>query len=116
MSALLQQMEADRALRDSARRLLDANIAAVRADLAERGIGGRIIDRVTEAAADMADEATDMALDNKGQLAIGAAVAASLAGLWLFRDRVVDVACALFTLLQGEQGEQADDPDRCDCD
>ncbi|MGC1270164.1 MAG: hypothetical protein WA842_06165 [Croceibacterium sp.] len=116
MMGLRQQMEADRALRDSARRLLDANITAVRADLAERSIGGRIIDRATEAMADMADEATDMALNNKGGLAVGAAIAASLAGLWVFRDHIVDAACDLFTVLQGETGEQADDPDRCEND
>lgn len=116
MIALRQQMEADRAVRDSARRLLDANLEAVRADLAERGIGGRIIDRVAEAAADMADEATDLLQDNKGRVALGAGAAAAVGGLWVFRDQIVDGACALFTLLQGEAGEQGDDPDRCDND
>lgn len=116
MSGLYQQMQADLALRDAARALFDADLASVKADLAERSIGGRIIDRVTEAAADMADEATDMVGENAGPLAIGTGLAAALGGAWLFRDRIVDAACALFTQLQGETGEQAPDPDRCDSD
>jgi len=109
---LFQRMVEDRALRDSARRLLDADIEAVRSDLAERGIGGRLMDRLAESAAEMADEATDYALDHKGGLIAAIAGGAALAGLWLWRDRIVDTLCDLYGQWHGEPQEQADGADR----
>lgn len=112
MTDLFLRMIEDRALRDSARRLLDADIDAVRADLAERGLGGRVMDRLAESAADMADEATDYALGHKGGLIAAVAGGAVLAGLWFWRDRIVDAACDLYGQWQGERQEQADCADR----
>ena len=46
MSELERRLAEDKALRDSALALFKADLALVRADLAERGLGPRIADRL----------------------------------------------------------------------
>ena len=86
MSDLEHRLAEDRALRDAALALFKADIALVRADLAERGVGQRIADRIGESTMDMLDEATDFAEDNKGKLAAG--IAAVI--LWFARGPILD--------------------------
>ena len=85
MSALEQRLAEDKALRDAALALFKADLALVRADLDERGVGGRIADRVGESTMDMLDEAVDYAEDNKGKLA--AAIAAVI--VWFGRGPIL---------------------------
>ena len=63
------QMLADKHLRDSARALVDADIEHLKADLAHKGVGERIMDRAKEGAIDLYEDAVDIADDNKGALA-----------------------------------------------
>jgi hypothetical protein len=63
------QLHADRALRDSARALIEADIDHIRADLASRGVGERIFDRIGEGAVDVFEEAVEVADNNRGVLA-----------------------------------------------
>ena len=86
MTPLERQFVEDRAMRDSAKALFSADVAQVRSDLANRGVGERIGARIGEGAVDMADEALEMAGDNKG--VIGAALGALL--LYLFRNPLID--------------------------
>ena len=75
------QLREDRHLRDAARALLDADLRNLRADLSIRSVGERALDRITEGASDLYDEALDVADSNKGILAaIGAVLI-----LWLAR-------------------------------
>lgn len=77
----------DRYLRDSARALVEADVAHLKADLAHKGVGARIADRAKEGATDLYDEAVDMAGDNKGAIAalLGAVV------LWLARNPILSM-------------------------
>lgn len=81
------QMLEDRYLRDSARALVEADVAHLKADLAQKGVGARIADRAKEGATDLYDEAVDMAGDNKGAIAalLGAVV------LWLARNPILSM-------------------------
>lgn len=92
MSAIDRQLAEDRALRDAALRLFKADVALVRGDLAARGVGPRVADRVGDAALDMVDEAAEYAQDHRGQVAAG--IAALL--LFLFRGPLFDALGALF--------------------
>ncbi len=73
MSAAEHQLADDKALRDAALAVFQADLRFIKEDLAARGVGGRIADRLGDSALDMVDDAVDYAESNKGQ--IGAAVA-----------------------------------------
>lgn len=100
MSDPERRLAEDKALRDAALGLFKADLALVRADLAERGIGQRIADRLGEGTMDMLDEAVDYAEDNKGKVAAGVAAVV----LWFARGPILD---ALGRLV-GEDQEPAD--------
>ncbi len=83
------KLREDRALRDAARALITADLANLRADLAGKGFGERIVDRINEGAVDLFDEAVELADSNRGVLA--ALFGAIL--LWFARNPII----ALFT-------------------
>ena len=86
MSDLEHRLAEDKALRDAALALFKADIALVRGDLDERGLGQRITNRVGESTMEMLDEATDFAEDNKGKVAAGIAAVV----LWFARGPILD--------------------------
>lgn len=88
----------DRHLRDAARALVAADIENLRADLAVKGIGERAMDRITESASEVYDEAIEVAADNKGALA---AIVAALV-LWFARHPILE---ALFGENEERGGE-----------
>lgn len=81
MSRAELQLAEDRALRDAALAVFQADLRFIREDLAARGVGERIADRLGDATMDLIDDAADYAEENKGQVA--AAVAAVV--LWFAR-------------------------------
>lgn len=88
MSELLErEMREDRLLRDAARALLQADIAQLKASLAERSIPERIGDRIGEGATDVLDEAVAVADENRG---IVATVVAAII-LWFARHPIIDM-------------------------
>lgn len=93
-----EQLLEDRHLRDAARALVEADIANLRADLSVKSIGERAVDRITEGASEVYEEALEVAADHKGALA--AIVAALL--LWFARHPILE---ALF----GEDEEPGED-------
>lgn len=111
MSNPEQRLAEDKALRDAALGLFKADLALVRADLAERGLGQRIADRLGESTMDMLDEAVDYAEDNKGKVAAGIAAVV----LWFARGPILD---ALGRLVgdEGEGEEPADGDGRSEDD
>jgi hypothetical protein len=103
-----QRLAEDKELRDAALALFKADLALVRADLAERGLGQRIADRLGESAMDMLDEGIVYAEDNKGT--VTAAIAAVV--LWFARKPILG---ALGRLI-GDDEEPADGDSRSDND
>lgn len=108
MSELERRLAEDKGLRDAALGLFKADLALIRADLAERGIGERIGDRIGESAMDLLDEGIDYAEDNKGKVAAG--IAAGV--LWFARRPILG---ALGRLI-GNDEEPADGDGRSDDD
>lgn len=94
------RLREDRALRNAARAVLKADLAHVRADLTSRGVGARIFDRIGEGAADVYDEAVEMAENHRGVLAtlIAAVV------LWFARHPLM----SLFTDEEEDEGAEGD--------
>lgn len=107
MSDRRSRMIEDRHLRNSARALVEADIAHLKADLAERGIGARAADRIAEGASEVYDEAVEVAGDNKGALA---AIVAALV-LWFARNPIVD---ALFGSDAGDRDDDSHDEESFD--
>ena len=81
-----EQLREDRHVRDAARALVEADMQNLRADLSVKGLGERAVDRLTDAAGEVYDEAVEVAADNKGALA---AILAALL-LWFARNPILD--------------------------
>lgn len=86
MSDLEQRLAEDKALRDAALALFKADLALVRADLEERGIGERIGSRLGESTMDLLDDGIDYAEENKGKVAAGVAALV----LWFARRPILE--------------------------
>lgn len=93
----------DRAAREAALAVFNANLAQVRADFVARGIGGRIADKAGKEVRAGFDEALAIADDNKG---IVAATIAALT-LWLLRHPLIE---ALQSLLEDGKDVSAANP------
>ena len=111
MSVSEAHLAEDKALRDAALAVFQADLKFIRQDLDARGIGGRIADRLGDATLDMVDEAADYAEDNKGQVA--AALAAIV--LWFARAPILHGLAALLGI-EGEESEQSGGDSRSDDD
>ncbi|QZD95511.1 hypothetical protein [Qipengyuania gelatinilytica] len=101
MSDRKARMLEDKYLRDSARALVEADIKHIKADFAHKGLGERAMDRVTEGAMDLYEEAIDVAEDNKGALA--ALVAAIV--VWFARNPLLE----LLGIVNDEEDEDWDE-------
>jgi hypothetical protein len=108
VSDLEQRLAEDKALRDAALGLFKADLALVRADLAERGVGKRVAHRLGTSTMEVVDEAIDYAEDNKG--AVAAAIAA--VALWFARRPIL----AALGRLIGEDEEPGDGDGRSEDD
>ncbi len=106
MSAAGERLAEDRATRNAARAVHDANLAQVKADLAARGVGGRIAAKAKGDALELAGEALSVAKESKG---IIAGTLGALA-LWFLRGHVIALAQCLFGQA-GVQDAGANDPD-----
>ena len=92
MTPIEVQLREDRDLRDSALRLFKQDLALVRDDLHQRGIGARIADRIGDGTLDMVEDAVGYAETNRGKVA--AALAALV--LWFARGPIVHGITRLF--------------------
>jgi hypothetical protein len=82
MSRLAAQVMADRVARDAAKAQFDGHYQAFKADIDERGLGGRIADEAMEQARLVFDEAVAVVEEHPG--AVGGTLAALV--LWLVRN------------------------------
>jgi hypothetical protein len=101
----------DKALRDAALAVFQEDLHFIRQDLADRGIGQRISDRIGDATLDMVDEAADYAEGNKGKIA-AAAVAIVL---WFARAPILHGLADLLGI-EEDDAEQSGGHSRSDDD
>lgn len=85
MNAAARKVLDDKAVRNVARDVYEARLAQVKADLAARGVGGRIADEVVEKAKMTFDESVAVAQDNPG--VVGGTIFALL--LWLVKSPLI---------------------------
>lgn len=90
-----QRLKEDRALRDAARALVDADVAHLKQDLSGKSIGERMIGGVGEGAKAVFQTAGETASNNRGVLA---AIAGALV-LWFAKNPIAD-------LIFGEEPEE----------
>ena len=84
MAKLALQLEADRAARDTARAAFDARYGAIKADMEERGLTGRIVDETMEQARGLLDETVDVAESHPA--VVGGTIVALV--LWFLRNQI----------------------------
>ncbi|MXO58805.1 hypothetical protein GRI89_04525 [Altererythrobacter salegens] len=111
MNSAEQKLAEDKALRDTALSVFQADLRFIREDLSARSVAGRITDRLGDSALDMVDEAVDYAEHNKGRVA--AAVAAAI--VWIARTPILHGISHLFGL-DDDTSELEDDSERSDDD
>ncbi|MCT2558033.1 hypothetical protein N0B51_03465 [Tsuneonella sp. YG55] len=99
--SLERQLREDRALRNAARALFEADIAHLRASLAGKSISRRIVDRIGEGASEVLDEAIEVADNNKGVVAT--LIAAIV--LWFARNPILDLFLDEDEVADGDPGE-----------
>lgn len=87
MTDLDRQLREDRSLRDAAKALIKADYEHLRLDLQHKGFGDRIIDRLSEGAVDVFDDAVEAADKNRG---IVAALMTALV-LWFARNPIMSL-------------------------
>ena len=85
MSDVAARFAEDKALRDAALQLFKSDIALIRGDLEEHGLGARVRERLGGAAIEMVDDAIDYAEENPGWVAAGAAAVV----LWFARRPIL---------------------------
>lgn len=90
------QVIADREARDAAKARFDGHMNAFKADMAERGIGGRVADEALDQVKLMFDEA--VAVVEEHPAAVGGTLAALT--LWFLRNPVVSLAQQLLESLR----------------
>jgi hypothetical protein len=100
-----QLLRLERANRDAARAELDEQVARIRGDMEERGIGGRIADEAAAKAMAALDEAGEIASQSKG--IIGGTLA--LLALWFFREPILSALADLLGADTGEKGKGEND-------
>lgn len=87
MADLKRRMHEDRALRDAAKALVEADVAHLRNGLQSKSIGERVLGNIGEGAKDVFESAADVADNHKGALAalIGAIM------LWFARNPILSL-------------------------
>jgi hypothetical protein len=88
MTEPLPRMEQARQARNIARASFDGDLAQVKADLAARGVGGRIADKASDTATQVLADAIEIADNNR---AVVAGTIAAL-GLWFMRRPIIRLA------------------------
>lgn len=105
MGTTAEQVLIGRAERDAAKVRLDAQVARLKADYDERGIGGRIAEEIGTKAASALDGAADIAGESKGVIAgtIG------LLALWLCRKPILSALDSALGSNPDDEGYETDD-------
>lgn len=98
MASLATQLAEHRAQRDMAKAAFDTHYAAIKADIEERGIAGRLADEAIDKALDMIDEA--VAVVEEHPAVIGGTFTALV--LWLLRNPIIAWITDMFGALPGE--------------
>lgn len=106
MSPMKHRLIEDRTMRDAARAVVDGDVAFLKAEVAEQGLGSRVIATGMDYAQVLAEGAVDLANDHRGKVSGGLGlVVLGLAG-WIYRDRLGELFGGLVDgLLPGDDDD-----------
>jgi len=102
MNKLEQQLEEDRQLRNSARKLFRKELDYVRKETTPTALGERVGDTIGRKVDKASDSAIGFVSENGGKLSAAGALVAGV-GLWLARKPIISEFAALFST--GEDSE-----------
>jgi len=105
MSDIDRRLQEDKAMRDAAKRIVDADINLLRGDTRERSIGKRAAEGVTATSRTAADRA--LAYGKSNPLVVGGGIVASL--LFLFRHTILDMLGDLWSRAKDEDAPSGPD-------
>lgn len=97
-------LEETRAQRNTSKALFEARLGKVRAEIEERGLGGRIADKASADARHVVDSAMDIANNSKG---IIAATLGALA-VWFLRNPIMALADRLMACDEDRELDEAE--------
>ena len=101
----------DRALRDAARGNLTHDVTFLKQEVKDKGVGARLLDMSTDNAQTIAAGARDLAEDNRGKMAGGAALAIAGIAAWIFRKPIMAAIDELIADMQVETANLLGEPD-----
>jgi hypothetical protein len=96
MTRLQDQLEEDRALRNSARALFRKELSHVRREVTPQALGERAADRVGAKVDAASDDAVSFLRDHGGKIAAATGTVAAGVGLWLGRKPIIERLRSLF--------------------
>lgn len=101
----------DRALRDAARGNVTHDVAFLKQEVRDKGVGARLLDTSKDNARTIAAGARDLAQDNRGKMAGGAALAVAGVVAWIFRKPIMAAVDGLIADMQVETANLLGEPD-----
>jgi hypothetical protein len=109
MSSSREQLEEDRALRNSARALFRRELSRVRHEVTPQALGERIADNVGEKVDAASDKALDFTRRRGGVIAAASGAIVAATGLWLARKPILKRLRRAEDEIGGGIDEEADD-------
>ncbi|WP_395333424.1 hypothetical protein WBP06_07590 [Novosphingobium sp. BL-8H] len=106
MASLATQLAEHRAVRDLAKAAFDTHYAALKADIEERGIAGRLADEAIDKALDVLDEA--VAVVEEHPAVIGGTFTALV--VWLLRNPILAWITEIYGAISG--GDDTDESEK----
>jgi hypothetical protein len=104
-----EQLDEDRALRDSARSLFRKELSRVRREVTPQALGERIADNVGEKVDAASDKALGFARRRGGAIAAAGGAIAAAVGLWFARKPILERLRQAEDETDGGSDEEADD-------
>ena len=107
MSSLANRLAEHRAVRDMAKATFDAHYAAIKADIDERGIGGRLADEAIDKALNVLDDA--VAVVEEHPAVVGGTFTALV--LWVLRNPILSWLSDMFGAIR-DKGSNGNDSEK----
>lgn len=104
MSPLKLRLLEDRALRDAARAVVKADVAFLKADVQQQGVGARVAESGSDYVRTIADGAMELVEDNRGTATGLFTLAAAGLAAWFFREELTDLVMKFFGPDDAEAG------------
>lgn len=107
MSPLKLRLIEDRAMRDAARAVVDADIARLKDGVQTQGLGARAAEAGSDYLRTIGEGALDLMREEKAKAGTYAALGAAALAAWLFRGQIAEAMCGLWEGLSEQDPEDS---------